>query len=111
MKVANMNRKLFRILTGLMWIAIPLTALRYWQVWDELPASMATHFAADGYPNGWMSREIALYYALGVTAFILIVFTGLAVVVLKQKAKLDSTSFALIGFFYAIVGFVFYVNN
>jgi len=111
MKVANMNRKLFGILTGLMWIAIPLTALRYWQVWDELPASMATHFAADGYPNDWMSREIALYYALGVTAFILIVFTGLAVVVLKQKAKLDSTSFALIGFFYAIVGFVFYVNN
>jgi hypothetical protein len=94
-----------------MWIAIPLTALRYWQVWDALPASMATHFAADGRPNGWMSREAALYYALGVTAFILIVFTGLAVVVLKQGATLDSTSFALVGFFYVIVGFVFYVNN
>ena len=106
-----MNRKLFIILTGLMWIAIPLTALRYWQVWDALPASMATHFAADGHPNGWMPRETALYYALGVTAFMLIVFTGLAVVVLKQRAKLDSTSFALIGFFYVIVGFVFYVNN
>ena len=95
-KAANMNRKLFTILTGLMWIAIPLTALRYWQVWDALPASMATHFAADGRPNGWMSREAALYYALGVTAFILIVFTGLAVVVLKQRATLDSTSFALV---------------
>jgi hypothetical protein len=106
-----MNRKLFTILTGLMWVAIPLTAVRYWQVWDALPVSMATHFAADGHPNGWMPRETALYYALGVTAFMLIVFTGLAVVVLKQRTKLDSTSFALIGFFYVIVGFVFYVNN
>jgi hypothetical protein len=106
-----MNRKLFTILTGLMWVAIPLTAVRYWQVWDALPVSMATHFAADGHPNGWMPRETALYYALGVTAFMLIVFTGLAVVILKQRAKLDSTSFALIAFFYVIVGFVFYVNN
>lgn len=106
-----MNRKLFTILTGLMWIAIPLTALRYGQVWDALPARMATHFAADGHPNGWMPRETALYYALGVTAFMLIVFTGLAVVVLKQRAEIDNASFALIGFFYVIVGFVFYVNN
>src|SRR6201987_5205079 len=106
-----MNRKLFIVLTALMWIAIPVTALRYWQVWDALPASMATHFAADGHPNGWMPRETALYYALGVTAFMSMVFTAMAVVVLKQRAKLDRTSFALIGFFYVIVGFVFYVNN
>jgi hypothetical protein len=106
-----MNRKLFTILTALMWVAIPLTALRYWQVWDALPASMATHFAADGHPNGWMPREVALYYALGVTAFMLIVFTGIAVVVLKQKAKLDAASLVLLGLFYVVVGFVFYVNN
>jgi Protein of unknown function (DUF1648) len=106
-----MNRKLFTILTALMWIALPLTALRFWQVWDALPAGMATHFAADGHPNGWMPRETALYYALGVTAFMLVIFTGIAVVVLKQKAKLDTTSFVLLGLFYVIVGFVFYVNN
>jgi Protein of unknown function (DUF1648) len=106
-----MNRKLFTTLTALMWIALPLTALRFWQVWDALPASMATHFAADGHPNGWMPRETALYYALGVTAFMLVIFTGIAVVVLKQKAKLDTTSFVLLGLFYVIVGFVFYVNN
>jgi hypothetical protein len=106
-----MNRKLFTILTALMWIAIPLTALRYWQVWDGLPASMATHFAADGHPNGWMPRETALYYALGVTAFMLVIFSGIAVVLLKQKAKLDATSLVLLGLFYVVVGFVFYVNN
>jgi hypothetical protein len=106
-----MNRKLFTILTALMWTALPLTALRYWQVWDALPASMATHFAADGHPNGWMPRETALYFALGVTAFILMIFTGIAAVVLKQKAKLDAASFVLLGLFYVVVGFVFYVNN
>lgn len=106
-----MNRKLFTILTGLMWMAIPLTALRYWQVWGALPASMATHFAADGHPNGWMPRETAFYYALGVTAFMLVVFTAIAVVVLKQKAKLDTATFVLLGLFYVMVGFVFYVNN
>jgi hypothetical protein len=106
-----MNRRLFTILTALMWIAIPLTALRYAQVWDELPARMATHFAADGHPNGWMPRETSLYFALGITAFILIIFTAIAIVVLRQKAKLDALSFVLLGFFYVIVGFVFYVNN
>lgn len=106
-----MNRKLFTILTALMWIAIPLTALRYWQVWDALPARMATHFAADGHPNGWMLRETALYYALGVTAFMLLIFTVIAIVVLRQKAKLDTASFVLLGLFYVVVGFVFYVNN
>ena len=106
-----MNRKLFTILTALMWIALPLTAFRFWQVWDALPATMATHFAADGHPNGWMPRETALYFALGVTAFILVIFTGIAVVVLKQKAKLDAASFVLLGLFYVVVGFVFYVNN
>lgn len=94
-----------------MWLTLPLTGLRYWQVWDQLPASMATHFAADGQPNGWMSREVTLYYALGVTAFLLIIFTAIACVVLKHKAATDTSSFALLGLFYAILGFMFYVNN
>jgi hypothetical protein len=106
-----MNRKLFTILTALMWLALPVTALRYRQVWDQLPARMATHFGANGQPNGWMPREISLYFALGLTAFMLIIFTGIAFVVLKQKATPDPSSFALLGFFYVIVSFVFYVNN
>jgi hypothetical protein len=106
-----MNRRRFTILTALMWLALPLSALRYWQVWDQLPARMATHFAADGHPNGWMSREVALSYALGVIAFLLIVFTGIAFAVLKQKAATATSSFALLGLFYAILGFMFYVNN
>ena len=63
----------------------PLTALRYWQVWDELPARMATHFDANGQPNGWMSREAALYFALGLTAFMLVIFTAIASDHAEQK--------------------------
>jgi len=46
-----MNRKLFPILTAMMWLALPLTAVRYWQVWDQLPERMATHFGAGGEPT------------------------------------------------------------
>jgi hypothetical protein len=105
-----MNRKHFTILTALMWLALPLTAVRYWQVWDELPVRMATHFGAHSQPNGWMSREDSLYFTLGLTAFMLVIFTAIAYFVQKQKAA-DASSFALLGFFYLILGFMFYVNN
>ena len=106
-----MKRKLFAILIGLMWLALPLTALRYAQVWDQLPARMATHFGANGQPNGWMPRATSLYFGLGLTAFALIIFTVITVILLKQKAEPDTASFALLGFFYFMTGFIFYVNN
>jgi hypothetical protein len=105
-----MNRKLFSILTAMMWLALPLTALRYWQVWNELPARMATHFGANGEPNGWMSRQVAFYFALGVTGFTLVTFTAVAYAMQKQKPP-DSSSVALLGFFYLVLVFIFYVNN
>lgn len=105
-----MNRKHFTIMTALMWLALPLTALRYWLVWDQLPARMATHFGANGQANGWMPREISLYFALGLTAFMLVIFTTIAYTMQKQKAP-DAISAALLGFFYVVLGFVFYVNN
>jgi len=106
-----MNRKLFITLTALMWVALPLNALRYAQVWNQLPAGMAAHFAANGQPNGWMPREVWLSFALGLTAFTLIVLTGIASVVLHEKAAPDPPSFALFGFFYLIQVFELYMNN
>ncbi len=106
-----MNRKSFTILVALMWIALPLTALRYAQVWDRLPARMATHFAANGQPNGWMPRMTSLYFALGLTAFVLIIFTGIALVIRKQEATPQASSTAILAFFYLMLGCVFYVNN
>jgi Protein of unknown function (DUF1648) len=106
-----MNRRFFTILTALMWLSLPLTVLRYAQVWDQLPARMATHFAANGQPNGWMPRATSLYFALGLTAFVLIIFTGIALVIRKQQATPDSSSIAILAFFYLMLGCVFYVNN
>jgi uncharacterized membrane protein len=34
-----------------------LTVARVAAVWSDLPPRMASHFGADGRPNGWMSRE------------------------------------------------------
>ena len=106
-----MNRKLYTTATALMWLALPLTALRYWLAWDQLPASMATHFAADGHPNGWMPRDTALYYGLGITAFVLLVFTLIAFVGLRPRGRIDRAWWALLGFFFVILGFVFYANT
>jgi hypothetical protein len=106
-----MNRRLFIILTALMWLALPLTTLRYAQSWNALPVAVATHFAANGQPNGWMSRTTALYYVLGVTAFVLIIFTAIALVILRQKRAFDNSSIAILGFFYVILTGLFYVNN
>jgi hypothetical protein len=106
-----MNRRTFAILTALMWIALPLTALRYAQVWNQLPVNMATHFNALGEPNGWMPRLTSLYFALGLTVFMLLIFTIMAALILKQKSPPDAPTFALLGFFYLILGGVYYVNS
>ncbi len=105
-----MDRKPFSILTAMMWLALPLTALRYWQVWDELPARMATHFGANGQPNGWMPREVSFYLALGVTAFTLVAFTAIAYAIQKQNAP-NAWSTAMLGFFSLVFGFLSYVND
>ena len=48
-------------------------------LWDKLPAELATHFAENGEPNGWSSKEFAVF---GMPLFLLAVhwfcafFTG-----------------------------------
>ena len=106
-----MNRRPFAILTALMWIALPLTALRYAQVWNELPTRMATHFNAAGQPNGWMPRDSSLHFGLGLVAFVLVVFTVIALVIRSQQTMPDAASYALLGFFYLIIGFIVYGNE
>ena len=105
-----MNRRAFHALTWLMWLFLPLISLRYWQVWDRLPARMATHFDINGYANGWMTREASLWFVLGMAAFLLTLFTGILLLIHWQKMS-DAASWALLGFFYFIVGFLFYGNE
>jgi hypothetical protein len=105
-----MNRKVFQALTWLMWLALPITAFRFWLVWDRLPLRMATHFNLNGQPNGWMPRETAFYFALGVTALVVVVFTVISYVAHKTHAP-DLLSWSLLGFFYLIIGFVYAGNS
>lgn len=81
-----MNRKLFQAFIWLMWLALPLTAFRFWAAWNRLPLRMATHFDINSQPNGWMVRDDAFYFALGITAFVLAVFTVIFYVANKTHA-------------------------
>jgi len=105
-----MNRKVFQAFIWLMWLALPITAFRFWRAWDRLPLRMATHFGINGRPNGWMPRDSAFNLALGLTALILVVFTVVAYVAHKTHAP-DALSWSLLGFFYFVVGFVYAGNS
>lgn len=105
-----MNRKAFQAFRWLMWLALPVTAFRYRQAWDRLPLRMATHFDVNWQPNGWMPRETALYFALGVTAFLLVVFTIVGYAACKAHVP-DAGSWMLLGFFYLVVSFTYVLNS
>jgi hypothetical protein len=105
-----MNRKVFQTFVCLMWLALPITAVRFWLAWDRLPLRMATHFGINGRPNGWMPRQSALYFALGVTALIVVVFTLISYVAHKTHVP-DTFSWSLLGFFYLVIGFVYAGNS
>jgi MFS family permease len=103
-------RRIFQIGVALSWLALPLTALRYLQVWDRLPAYMATHFDAANRPNGWMSRETAFWYGLGITAFLLTIFTSVLYVA-QRKREVTWFSWALLAFFYLVIALIYSVNS
>lgn len=105
-----MNRRAFFLSTWLMWLFLPLIAFRYWQVWDRLPARMATHFDINGHANGWMTRDMSLWFAIGITGFLLAIFTAILLVIHSQKMS-DAGSWALLGFFYFVLGFTSYGND
>jgi len=96
-----MSSKRLQIFTWLIWLALPLTALRYWLAWDQLPVRMATHFNASGQPNGWMSREVSLQFGLGITALMLVVFTGISLAAQKAAAS-PAISWAVLSLSYVI---------
>jgi len=85
--------------------------LRYWMVWDHLPFQVATHFNVAGQPNGWMTRETSLIFALGLTAFLLLVFTVILAILLKKGLGEAIASWALLGFSYFILGLICYANE
>jgi hypothetical protein len=104
-----MDRYWFKALVGLMWLALPITALNYWSAWDQLPRRMAVHFDAYWHPNGFTSREGALELGLGIMGFMLVVSTVGALV--AHALKPSGSAWALLAVFYVTLGFVCYGNH
>lgn len=104
-----MNRRIFQLATVLLWLALPLVALQYRQVWDQLPLHMATHFNAAGQANGWMSRDEALRFAVEFIAFLLLIFTAL--LVYMARTRVDAFSWAMFAFCAFVLGFMVDVNK
>jgi hypothetical protein len=90
-----MTRTWYKALTALLWLAPVAMGIRYAQVWNELPPRLASHFAAAGRANGWMPRDTALYFDLGLLVFLAAVFTVVLLLVLT-KYDLAKLSWALL---------------
>lgn len=90
-----------------MWFVLPALALRYWQVWDRLPARIASHFDASGRANGWMTREGSMIFVICISAFIVLLGT----LILGRVRNPEPASFAIVAFFYVIVGVIFWGNE
>jgi len=103
------SRGYFKGVAAFMWMALPVVMFRYWQVWDQLPLRMVTHFGPGGRPNGWMSREGALTFSLGLLFFVLILFTAILLYALRRMRQPDSSMWAIVGLFYAITAVLSYV--
>jgi hypothetical protein len=102
-----MNPRFYKSAVWLMWLALPLTALDYWQAWGRFPMRLAVHFDANWQPNGYTSREGALMLGLGIMAVMLLLFTvgGLIVNALKPAA-----AWPMLILFYVVLGFLCYGN-
>lgn len=101
-----MNRKTFQVGIWLMWLALPILALRNEQVWSRLPARMATHFDLAGHANGWMSREMSLGFDLGFMVLMLSIFS-VALWASYRKGSVGTLSWALLAFFYLQIGLIY----
>jgi uncharacterized protein DUF1648 len=103
-----MNREFYKLAIWLMWLALPVTALNYWRAWDRLPMRMAVHFDINWRPNGYTSREGSLMFALGVMAFLLVVFTVAAYAVTVHK---PGSAWPVLIVFYLVLGSFWFASN
>lgn len=108
---SSRDRSRFNALVAAMWLALPFIAYRYWSVWDRLPARMATHFGANGQPNGWMTPQQSLTFSVTMLAILLTVFTLILLYASRRTVHLDATSWAMLGLFYVITGVTTYIND
>jgi hypothetical protein len=94
----NNSPSLFKTLAGLQWLALPVMALMFASVWQQLPDRVATHFNLANQPNGWMSREETLVVLLGLATAFAITATW----VTSRVSEPDPAAWGLVGVFYVM---------
>jgi Protein of unknown function (DUF1648) len=98
-----MSRSLYRLFSWVLWLGLPVAAMRLFTVWDRLPMRLATHFDLAGRPNGWMSPK-------GFLVFILVTITAMAAIstiAAYRVSQPDLSAWTLLGFFYVVVGVLY----
>src|SRR5258707_1034901 len=106
-----MSRNWYKmLLTGLLWLAPVVIGLRYRQVWDRLPPRMASHFDAVGRANGWLPREVSLYFTLGFLALLLTILSFVLFTV-HSRYPLAKLWWVLLAFFHVEIWTVVYMLN
>src|SRR5258708_7808444 len=106
-----MSRNWYKmLLTALLWLAPVVIGLRYRQVWDRLPLRMASHFDAAGRANGWMPREVSLYFTLGFLALLLTILSFVLFTV-HSRYPLAKLWWVLLAFFHVEIWTVVYMLN
>jgi Protein of unknown function (DUF1648) len=98
--MSGANIRWFRTLAAILWVAPIAILVRYWQLWDQLPLRMAAHFNAAGQPNGWMTREMSLYWSAGFLVFMVAIFFVVLIAV-EQKYPESKLSWVLLAFLHA----------
>jgi Domain of unknown function (DUF1648) len=102
-----MNRTWWKAAIALLWLWPVAIGMRYWLLWDQLPARLATHFNAAGTPNGWMSRTGSLYFSLALMVFIV----AIATVVLARIRKPQGAAWALMATFHIAAGVIYRIED
>src|SRR5438874_11479278 len=92
----------YKALIAAMWLSPLYIAFRYWQVWNQLPARMVTHFGANGPPNGWMTPQESLTFSRVLSGMVLLLFAAILAYASRRIHALNINGRALMGFFYGM---------
>lgn len=97
------SRRFWHLGIAFLWAAIPAIYYQYQNVWDRLPARMATHFDINNHPNGWSAKESSMWFIVGVAACVVLVAT----ILLARIRKPNAVSWAIWAMFVLVLGILY----
>ena len=97
------NRRFWHLGIASLWAVIPTIYYQYKDIWNRLPARMATHFDINNHPNGWAPKESSMWFILGVAACVVLVAT----VLLARIRTPDVKSWAILVLFLFVLGVLY----